>query len=110
MPTCTERQLNHLKILLKSKSKKKILKHCPNCTIKYLCECALNLLQGNVPLTKSQKRKLTPYKQSVRKLANKKVPLYKKRKLLQSQRGEGLLSILLPAAISVITTLINGVQ
>lgn len=109
MSKCTERQLEHLRNLLKSKSKKKVLKLCPNHTIKSVCECALNLLQGNIPISNLQKRKLVPHKLRIRKLADKKVPLYRKRKLLQTQRGEGLLSILLPAAITAITSLINGV-
>lgn len=106
---CTQQQLEYLKAICKIKSKSSILKTCPNNIIKALCECAMNALQGNVPLTKKQKSKLSSYKTSLRKLSSKKLPLYKKRQLL-IQRGEGFLSILLPAAISVISSLINGVR
>ena len=40
---------------------------------------------------------------------DKKVPLFKKRRLLV-QKGKGVLSILIPAAVSVFSTLINGVR
>lgn len=109
MSKCTQRQLEHLKLISKSKKKSDILKNCSNDTIKSLCECVLNTIFGNVPLTKNQKNRLLPYKKSLRKLANKRVPLYKKRQLL-IQRGDGILTVLLPAAISVISTLLHGVR
>ncbi|GFW09889.1 iron-uptake system-binding protein [Trichonephila clavipes] len=95
----------YLKLLAKSKTKRKILQKCPNSLIKAVCECALNTLKGNVPLTKHHKRRLAPFKQVIRKLGDKSVPLYKKRKVL-IQKGEGFLSFLIPAAVSVISSLI----
>ena len=108
MPICTEQALQLLKDISQSKNPKLVLQKCPKSIIKLLCECILNVIRGNVPLTKSQKSKLSPYKQSLRKLSNKKIPLYKKRKVLV-QKGDGFLSILLPAAISIISSLIHGV-
>lgn len=102
-------QLEQLKLIKKSKSCSATLKKCSKNTIKSLCECVLNLLKGNIPLTQYQKRKLKPHKRSLRKLADKSIPLYKKRRLLVNQKGGGFLSVLLPAAISVISSLINGV-
>jgi len=109
MSTCTQQQLEQLRLICKSKFKKDLLRQCPNSVIKTVCECALNLLRGNIPLTEKDKKQLKPFKRSLRKLSNKKVPLYKKRRLLV-QRGEGFLGFLLPAAISVISSLIHGVQ
>lgn len=102
-----KQHVEHLKLLAKSKTKKTILRKCPNSLIKAVCECVLNVLKGNVPLNKHQKRKITAYKKVVRTLGKKSVPLYKKRKLLV-QKGDGFLSFLIPAAVSVISSLING--
>ncbi|GFW96208.1 iron-uptake system-binding protein [Trichonephila clavipes] len=99
--------INHLKQLARSKSKAALLRNCTNSLIKALCECTINILKGNVPLTKHRKSRLPPYKKVLRKLASRKVPLYKKRKLLV-QKGEGFLSFLIPAAVSVISSLLHG--
>lgn len=108
MPSSPQQCVGLLKEMGKMKSKRKFLKKCPIATIKTLCECALNLLQGNIPISNGQKKRLTPHKRSLRKLADKKLPLFKKRALLV-QRGDGFLGFLLPAAISALTTLINGI-
>ncbi|KMQ81718.1 iron-uptake system-binding protein [Lasius niger] len=109
MPIPKHLHLELLKLLQKSKSKKDLLKKCPNSVIKAVCECALNVLKGTVPISSHQKRKLSPYKQTLRQLAKKKVPLFKKRKLLV-QKGEGFLSFILPAAISLLGSLFNGAR
>ena len=100
--------LKHLKLLNKTKKKSAFLKKCPNTVIKGVCECALNLLKGNISITKRQKNKLIPYKRVLRRLGEKKVPLFKKRRFLV-QKG-GFLSVLIPAAISVLSTFINGIR
>lgn len=104
-----EKDVECLKLLGKSQRKSAILKSCPNSLIKSVCECVLNLLKGNLPISKQVKTRLTPYKRTLRKLAQKKVPLFKKRRLL-IQKGEGFLSLLIPAAVSVLSTLIHGTQ
>uniref|UniRef100_A0A2L2YW30 Uncharacterized protein n=1 Tax=Parasteatoda tepidariorum TaxID=114398 RepID=A0A2L2YW30_PARTP len=109
MSVCNERTLELMKLISKTKHCKSLLKKCSKSEIKTLCECVLNVLCGNIPLTKSQKNKLAPHKESLRKLSKKKLSLYKKKKILV-QKGEGFLSFLLPAAISVISSLIHGVQ
>lgn len=101
--------VDHLKQLSKTKQKAAFLKKCPNSIIKGVCECVFNLLKGNIPVTARQKNRLTLYKKTLRRLGDKKVPLFKKRRLLV-QKGEGFLSVLIPAAVSVLSTLINGVR
>lgn len=96
-----------LKAVNNSKSKRKFLKNCASKNIKSICECVLNLLKGNIPINKKQKNKLAPFKRSLRKLANKKTPLYRKRAVLV-QRGGGFLGFLIPAAITALTALINN--
>ncbi|GBM66017.1 hypothetical protein AVEN_152216-1 [Araneus ventricosus] len=99
-----KQQVQHLKLLAKNKSKVTILRKCPNSVLRAMCECATNVLKGNVPLSKSLKSRLLPYKKVVRKLGTKSLPLYKKRELL-TQKGEGFL---ISAALSVLTSLIDG--
>ena len=99
--------VEHLKLLGKSKHKAELLRKCPNSLIKCVCECALNILKGNVPLTTRQKNKLAAHKRTLRKLADRKVALFKKRRLLV-QKGDGFLSFLIPAAVSVLSSLFHG--
>ena len=68
----------------------------------------MNILDGNVPLTSSQKNKLRINKLHLRRLVLKKTALAKKRKILQ--KG-GFLSAILSAAIPLIGGLIaNAVR
>lgn len=87
------------------RQRKELLKRLPNSDIKTVCECALNLLHGNIPISTLQKAKLQKYKGLLRTLAKRKTPLYKKRKIL-IQKG-GFLQVLLPAAIGLISSLIG---
>jgi len=107
MPSHTHLPLEQLKLLQKSKLKRHLLQKCPNSVIKAVCECALNVLKGNVPISKRQKDKLSSYKRTLRRLGDKKVPLFKKRRIL-IQKGEGFLSLILPAAVSLLGSLFHG--
>lgn len=74
--------------------------------VRFLSECALNLLQGNIPVSASQKRSLCRYKTTLRKVSAPKRSHTYRRKLF-SQTGNGFWLALLPAAISAITSLIR---
>lgn len=82
------------------------VKHCPEKDIRTICECCLNLLKGNIPVSDKQKRALARYKSKLRILAKKGRTLKYKRKVL-SQTGKGFWLALLPAAISAITSLFS---
>ena len=69
-----------------------------------LCECADNILRGNVPLTKLQKEKLKRNKAGLRALTKKSVSLKKKKAILQ--KGGFLGSLLAPIA-SVVAPLLS---
>ena len=69
-----------------------------------LCECADNILRGNVPLTKPQKEKLARNKAGLRALTKKSVSLKKKKAILQ--KGGFLGSLLAPIA-SVVAPLLS---
>ena len=70
-----------------------------------LCECAKNLLKGNVPLTPAQKKSLSRRKKELRDLSRKRVSLKKKKKIVQSG---GFLGALLGPIISVLGGLFGG--
>jgi hypothetical protein len=69
-----------------------------------LCECADNILKGNVPLTKLQKEKLKRNKAELRVLTKKLISLNKKKAILQ--KGGFLGSLLAPIA-SVVAPLLS---
>ena len=73
--------LAYLQILAKCKPKirKVIIDHGPADILTCVCECCYNLLKSTVPLTPSQKRRLSRYKKHLRALAYKKVSRVKKR-------------------------------
>ena len=74
--------------------------------INTLCECSLNILGGNVPLSQKQKQKLKKYKRNLRQLADKKLSLKRKKSLLQT-KGGGLLGVLLGGILPPIVSLLT---
>jgi hypothetical protein len=100
--------LPYLHVLIKSKPKlrKLLIEHGPPSLITSICECALNLLKGVIPLTPGQKRRLARYKAHLRGLANKKVSRKKKKQLL-NQKGGNLIKALLPPVLSVLGSLLT---
>ena len=68
-----------------------------------VCECARNLLKGNVPLTSDQKRKLARHKGALRKIVKKETPATQKKKIVQ--RGGFLGAVLGPLVGSVLLPL-----
>ena len=99
--------LCYLQVLAKCKPKirKIIIEQGPADVVTCVCECCYNLLKGTVPLTPSQKRRLSRYKKHLRTLANKKVSRVKKRRIL-NQKGGNLLAALLPPVLSVLGSLL----
>ena len=82
-----------------------IIKEADPEVIKAICECAHNVLKGNVPLNKSQFTKLKRHRTHLHLLANKKVSQKRKKKVLQSG---GFLGALLGAAIPALASVIGG--
>lgn len=67
--------------------------------VKAICECARNVLAGNVPLNTGQKLRLKKYRKPLREIVKKKTPLYKKKIIIQ--RG-GFLSALIGPLIGAV--------
>ena len=74
--------------------------------INAICDCIHNVLQGNVPLSNSQKGKLKKKKNILRKLTDKKNKTLTRKKLLV-QHGSGFLSSILEPVIKVISGVIE---
>lgn len=87
-----------------AKERKAILDHCSSDLILSLCEIALNLLKGRIPLTLTQLKKLERQKTAIKLFANKRASLQKKRHSIQ-QSG-GFLLPLLTIDVPFITSLI----
>ena len=102
-----QRHASTLNLLAKAKPKlaSGIIKNSSEDFIKCLCECCLNLLKGNIPISQGQKKKLKKYKNPVRNLAKKSVSIKHKRKIVQ--RG-GFLGTLLSTIIPAIAGLVGG--
>ena len=96
----------HLCVLSKAgpEARKAILRDCQLGLIKCVCECVLNVLQGNIKVDHSAKKTLKRHKSLLRKLASHKISLHKKRQALV-QSGGGFFLTLLPAVISAIAAL-----
>lgn len=69
-----------------------------------LCDCANNILKGNVSLSTSQKSRLRRHKQSLRTLTQRN-NLKRKKKILQSG---GFLGSLLAPLLGVLGTILSG--
>jgi predicted ATP-grasp superfamily ATP-dependent carboligase len=92
----------YLRVLQKSSpnvQRALVKKHCSPEFIKCICECAKNVLVGNVVLSAVHKKRLKRYKQSLRRLALKKTSLKIKKKIVQSG---GFLGALLGPIVKVL--------
>ena len=73
--------------------------------LKCLCECAKNIIKGNVKLTSAQKSKICCRKKLFRKLALKQTSATERRKIVQ--KG-GFLGALLGPIISILGGIFGG--
>ena len=108
MSSCMQRNLVLLEMLYKASPNvwRVIVGNASADFIKALCEVALNVIKGNIPLTTKQYKQLKKKKSVVRLVADKKVNLLKKKQTI-NQTGGGFLLPLLGAAIPFLTSLFN---
>ncbi len=100
----TKRLIKHatvLKLLQKSSPTvvRHIIRNADRKLLNTLCECSLNILKGNVALSKPQLNRLKKYKSALRNLVNRKTSLKKKKDILQTG---GFLSALLTPLLGVL--------
>ena len=94
-----------LQMLSKSNGKyrKALLTGAPPEIIHLLSECALNILQGTITLTKEEKSKLRPHKNELRKIATTRTSNRTKKKLIQKGGMlNALLKPVLKAALPIV--------
>ena len=83
------------------------MKNLPKEVINALSEVILNGYCGNIPLNERDIQKLKPYRKLMEILSNKNVKVEERKKLMSSNKGGSLLSVLIPLASSVITNLLS---
>lgn len=108
MSQCLRKNIDFLRVLknCNSKQRRAILQTADNQLLKAICECILNVLRGVVKINPQQKRKLTHHKNTLRKLADKKVSWTAKKKAIV-QKGDGFLSIILPPVLQTLASLLT---
>ena len=72
-----------------------------------ICECCLNILNGNVKITKVQRKKLSRHAKTLRTLANRGIPVNKKKKII-IQKGGSFLPALLVPILSLVASLLGN--
>ena len=101
------RNMPLLKLLLKARRGQRlsILHTASDEFILALCEIALNILRGSIPLTAKQFTKLRKQKTLIKLIANRATSLPKKRRMLKQKGGfiVPLLSVALPFITSLFT-------
>ena len=86
--------------------RKRLLTHADGELIKCICQCATKVLDGSIPITKEEKKKLKKYKRILRQLkAPKKTVSSHKKTIVQS--GGGFLLSLIPAVVGALASLIR---
>lgn len=88
-----ERNLHTLKHFtgLSAYRKKEFLSSCPAKFIKFLCECVLNVLEGNVPVSV---KKIQKYEKEIRQLSNRSSSNTVRRRTLSLPSGLRLIETL----------------
>lgn len=86
--------------------RREILSYASPDFVQALCEIALNVSKGNVPLSSSQYKKLKSQKKIIKSLTNKRTGLKRKQQTLAKQTG-GFLPLLLSTVIPIIGGLIG---
>ncbi len=104
-----EKHADILRVLARANPKmtKAIIGAADGKLINCLCECAHNVLKGNVPLGHSHLRKLKRCRADVRTLVNKRISKAKKKRILQ--KGGFLGALLAPVAATVLADVVKKV-
>lgn len=96
-----------LRFLHKAKPqyRKAILKAADKELVHCICECAYNTIKGKVPISKSQKKRLTAHKKILRRIVKRGEPISAKKKIINQKGGAFLPMILAPLITGVLGSL-----
>lgn len=100
---------DYLSLLGKTKNKKRrstLIDFASKDQLEAVIECVENILQGTIPLSRSDARKLQRHKTPLRLVAVQHVPINEKRRVLKQQGG--FLGALIPLAVSALGSLFGG--
>ena len=90
---------------LTPKSKLQIIPNLNKHQVNSISEICKNFLKRNITQDPKVIKKLKSGRKEIKTLSLKTTPLYKKKKILQSKQGGTILSVLLPLAAGVVTSL-----
>lgn len=78
-----------VKVLAKSnpRQRKVLLKGASKEQLKGLFELCLNIIRGNLPMNSTDFRRLKRNRKTIEALANRRIPLYKKREIINQKGG-----------------------
>ena len=93
---------------LSPKRKRKLIPILNKDQINTISEICKNFLKRNLTQDRAIVNKLKSARGDINAVSLKSCPLYKKKKILQSRKGGAILSVLLPLAASVITSLLSS--
>lgn len=87
---------------------KQIISRAEKELIKCICECSLNILNGNVKLSDKQKKQLRKHKKVLRNLSSRKGGVKQKKKIVQRGGAAFLPALLAPILGGLISKFILG--
>lgn len=93
-----------------AKQRRALLKTADKGLIDAICECIVNVINGNIKISPTHRRTLSKHKQKLRKLSNRGTS-FKERKRLLNQRGGFLIPLLMRLvgpAVGAIATAFTG--
>ena len=103
-------QANKELLIVLSKCQKKlrnsIIENASKDNINSICECILNVSNGNVHINQHTYKKLKPFSKTFKKLLDRKTKIKDKKQLI-IQKG-GFLQFLIPAIVSGIASIISS--
>ena len=110
MTSKLRKYVGHLQALSGSSPRmcKAIVKTADPGLVKCLCECALNVIKGTVPITQHQKRRLARRKTDLRNLVKSKTSAKTKKRILQKGGILPLIPLIAKAALPIITGAVGG--
>jgi hypothetical protein len=86
------------------KERTQLLKNASSDEMKTICEICSNMQNGQIRMSEKQRRQLCRYKKQIRRMANRKLSLAAKRKIVGEQKG-GFIGTLLGIALPLLSSL-----